>query len=314
MLPSDREDDPDSRCFFNLSEKKVYRLNSVLDGFRGLIHCVGSSYGWLIIWDNKYNPSLLNPFSGAKIQFPSTLTNNIVNPFARKSKELSRWLGIRKAILISDPSRTENFQVAMLYGIGRLAFYKHGESNPWTYGTKNNGEPRYHGITYHKDKLYALYESGIDVWNFGNPNPTKVSTIKLSMSTTLHKHRSDSKNVRCYRNIVESMGELFFVYLLTYYNGSTRAHEIRIYKLNPGENIWEQQENLCGQSLFIANHQIMAVCAGHFPECEENSIYFADESEFGLYKLLINGDVMEPLFQQSKSNNYSLPCWIVPNI
>ncbi|KAH7521845.1 hypothetical protein FEM48_Zijuj07G0075200 [Ziziphus jujuba var. spinosa] len=286
-----------------------------MDGFRGLIHYVGSSYGWLIIWDDKYNPTLLNPFSGAKFALPPTVPRNLVYPSPRKSKELSIWMGIRKAILFSDPSRTEDFLVAMLYGIGRLAFYKHGESSPWTHLTKNSRETRYHGIAYHNDKLYALHELGIDVWDFGYPFPTKVSTIELSRHMTLHKNRSDSKNFRCYRNIVESMGELFFVYLFTFCNSSTstRGHEIRIYKFNPGENTWEQQENLCGRSLFIANHQIMAVCARDFPECEENSVYFADESDLGLYKLPINGDVMEPLFQQRKSNTYSPPCWIVPN-
>nr|XP_024931369.2 putative F-box protein At4g22660 isoform X2 [Ziziphus jujuba var. spinosa] len=63
MLPSDQVDEPNSCRFFSLSEKKVYKLDNVVDGFRGWIFCVGSSYGWLVISDEKDNPSLLNPFS-----------------------------------------------------------------------------------------------------------------------------------------------------------------------------------------------------------------------------------------------------------
>lgn len=316
MLPSDQVDEPNSCRFFSLSEKKVYKLDNVVDGFRGWIFCVGSSYGWLVISDEKDNPSLLNPFSGTKIKLPS-----IIKTTSALLTALLEPRRIRKAILMSDPSRTENFQVAMLYSHYRtilLAFYKHGESNSWIDVVKNGRKANYNSITYHDDKLYAVYESKIDVWNIGNPFPTLVSTIEFSVHITLRKIRPNSMNFRCYEDIVESLGELFYVYLLTFYNVPTsiRAYEIRISKFNFSENRWEEQENLCGRTFFIANHQIMAVCARDFPECEENTVYFADnEREFGLYKLHINDDVMkQPLFQQDKSIKYPLPHWIVPNI
>ncbi|TQE09258.1 hypothetical protein C1H46_005193 [Malus baccata] len=160
MLPAQRRkkrlpSDPDVEeegCFFSLAEEKVYRIKRNV--FRGLrddfywSQCVGSSHGWLAIWNPKAGEIfkeiiyLANPICGESRTLPPLHV-----PF------------ISKVVLSCNPSRNHNFVVVVAShggGVGRLAFYKHGGGN--TAWTKLDfvREHKYCEIAFHNCHLFAL--------------------------------------------------------------------------------------------------------------------------------------------------------------
>ncbi|XP_008781346.1 uncharacterized protein LOC103701151 [Phoenix dactylifera] len=55
--------------FFNVATFFTHNLPQVSNMTRGKI-CFGSSFGWIFLLDYRFNPSLLNPFTGAEIPLP----------------------------------------------------------------------------------------------------------------------------------------------------------------------------------------------------------------------------------------------------
>ena len=133
MLPSDEKDDSTTRCFFNLAENKVYKMKNAFEGFGEDAWCVGSSHGWLVILDDEAIPHLLNPFSRVRIQLPS-IPNELLCPNIDRDYFVRylRKIFIAKAVLLADPSRSNNFGVVVICGsLSRLAFCKKGDTT-WT--------------------------------------------------------------------------------------------------------------------------------------------------------------------------------------
>ncbi|GMY26942.1 putative F-box protein At4g22660 [Fagus crenata] len=152
MLPSDQEHNFTTCRFFNLAENKIYKMKNVFEGLGYDVWCVGSSHGWLVILDDEANPHLFNPFSRVQIQLP-LFTDELANVNnLRKSF-------ITKAILLADPSRSNDFVVVMIYDYdfaSRLAFYKQGDKT-WTKLVGANQD--YCDIICHDNQLYALADN-----------------------------------------------------------------------------------------------------------------------------------------------------------
>ncbi|XP_050374496.1 putative F-box protein At4g22660 [Argentina anserina] len=171
MLRND-QDDNKSCQFFSVEEKRVYTIPNVFEGFHDDC-CVGSSNGWLVIMDKKAALYLLNPISRATIELPDiqTLPDFSIN-FSSDH--------ISKTIVSSDPSRSNNFVVAVLTrqysSLSRFGFYKH-EDKTWKSldGARHRG---YQGIIFHHEQLYALrLNAEVDLWDFGKPVPVKTTYL-----------------------------------------------------------------------------------------------------------------------------------------
>ncbi|XP_060671431.1 F-box protein At2g05970-like [Ziziphus jujuba] len=248
-------------CFFNFAERKVYKLKNVFHGLGfDRARCVGSSYGWLIIFDRaSIHGCLLNPFSGDRIDLPSTAVLSAY-PYKRYG------VYIRKAILSSDPtpplSRTNSsisFSIVIMYGIvlTELAFYN------YQYYKDNN------------NKTWTKFVNGsVEVWDFDDEEeeenclPKKVATFNHPDALPLGNF--PRVNECCYRfYLAKSLdNEILYVFRLfekVFTNNNDNDNvalkykdEFHVYKLDYCGQTWEkivQTFGIDGQALFLGENQ-----------------------------------------------------------
>lgn len=261
--------------------------------------CVGSSHGWLVVFDNMSIPHLLNPITGDIFRLPSM--SSLAQSFDKRR--------VLKAILSSHPLGQNNkkvsivvMYVATLPNNVSLAFYESGQEGKWT---ELDGEHRnYCDVIFHNAQLYAITRnpSTLEIWDFGNSIPIKIMHIRPGVN------KINSAPKRGY--LVESLGEIL------------RVEEFRdIYKLNSTGNKWgwEKVECLGDRVLFLGGNQSMSFSARDLPGCEENLIYFTPShpqnngyrTALGVYSLI--GKVVESLYVIDHSNRYQPPFFIVPH-
>ncbi|TQE09256.1 hypothetical protein C1H46_005191 [Malus baccata] len=334
MLPAQRRkkrlpSDPDVEeegCFFSLAEEKVYRIKRNV--FRGLrddfywSQCVGSSHGWLAIWNPKAGEIfkeiiyLANPICGESRTLPPLHV-----PF------------ISKVVLSCNPSRNHNFVVVVAShggGVGRLAFYKHGGGN--TAWTKLDfvREHKYCEIAFHNCHLFALCsDHSVHVWDFGETynHPKKTMELQPLMAQMVY---GDGDGIR--HRLVESMGEILLVEHgpLLYPSWDEISVPFYVYKLNFDAKRWEKVDSLGDRAIFLVeNLSAMSLSTHKLPELEENSIYFTAEVsdsvrderscdffEFHLGVYNLETKVVKSLYKSGlpgNRNDNSEPVWIVPN-
>lgn len=237
--------------FFNMAENKVHKLDKCISSSNDVL---GSSHGWLI-----QSKSLLNPVTGAVIQLPP-LDLNIV--------------GERKAILTSNPSRSESFFVVVI-SLNGLAYHMHEEhwGSTWTlFGTPDDG---YYDITFHNDSLYAMHERGtLEIWKFlrsGSPEKTAAADVFAGLCRPCVED--------CY--LVESLGEILCVLVVdNCCRGELKSigTKYRVYKIVDGGKRWEEVKTLNDQALFLGWNHSVAISARDFPEWKRNSIYLDNRS------------------------------------
>ncbi|XP_060671383.1 F-box protein At2g26160-like [Ziziphus jujuba] len=232
----------------------VYELNNMFKGF-----LVGSSYGWLVIWDETLIPHLINPFSRAQIQLPlmkSGMINNIV--------------------LSSDPSRTDNFLVAITYStLNRLALCKHGHET-WTELEKKKS---YRNITFRNGQIYT-----VDIWDFqiSDHFPTKVVKIENLYRMTYQWLRIQNKPCELRRTyLVESSGELLIVermsaYSAPYYTTATFGFVVSKLDHDDVKGGCTSLQTLTDRALSVGDKEAISVSTRDFPSLKENSIYFME--------------------------------------
>lgn len=344
MLPSYQENDDLTRCFYSLKDNKVYTIKNAFEDFRGA-WCVGSSHGWLVILMDKKIPHLLNPIFGNKsIELPQipSATSSLIGSNVPCYR-------VAKAVISSDPSRY-NFSVAIIYGMrpSRLAFYNHGDEE-WT---ELNGEHQeYCDIIFHNDQLFALAENGsVEAWDFRKPSPKRSINLQPSAKEVDLRDYTSDERFSTMTYLVESSGEILSVVrcIANYVNHEGKAiHEMDlpnepcspcpyrtlqfyVFKLNFAANKWENMESLRNRALFLGGSQSMSLSTGEVPGCEENSIYFTDDSwdaiewsgheheedahgghDMGVYNL--EEKVVKQFYQVDKWRIDPPPFWIVPN-
>ncbi|CAN6550939.1 unnamed protein product [Malus baccata var. baccata] len=325
-LPSDPDVEEEEGCFFSLVEEKVYRIKRNV--FRGLrddfywSQCVGSSHGWLAIWNPKAGEIfkeiiyLANPICGESRTLPPLHV-----PF------------ISKVVLSCNPSRNHNFVVVVAShggGVGRLAFYKHGGGN--TAWTKLDfvREHKYCEIAFHNCHLFALCsDHSVHVWDFGETynHPKKTMELQPLMAQMVY---GDGDGIR--HRLVESMGEILLVEHgpLLYPSWDEISVPFYVYKLNFDAKRWEKVDSLGDRAIFLVeNLSAMSLSTHKLPELEENSIYFTAEVsdsvrderscdffEFHLGVYNLETKVVKSLYKSGlpgNRNDNSEPVWIVPN-
>ncbi|CAN6726945.1 unnamed protein product [Malus baccata var. baccata] len=325
-LPSDPDVEEEEGCFFSLVEEKVYRIKRNV--FRGLrddfywSQCVGSSHGWLAIWNPKAGEIfkeiiyLANPICGESRTLPPLHV-----PF------------ISKVVLSCNPSRNHNFVVVVAShggGVGRLAFYKHGGGN--TAWTKLDfvREHKYCEIVFHNCHLFALCsDHSVHVWDFGETynHPKKTMELQPLMAQMVY---GDGDGIR--HRLVESMGEILLVEHgpLLYPSWDEISVPFYVYKLNFDAKRWEKVDSLGDRAIFLVeNLSAMSLSTHKLPELEENSIYFTAEVsdsvrderscdffEFHLGVYNLETKVVKSLYKSGLAgnrNDNSEPVWIVPN-
>ncbi|KAL4600976.1 hypothetical protein ACB092_11G238700 [Castanea dentata] len=282
MLPSDQEGDFTTSRFFNLAEKKVYKMKDVFGAFGDDVWCVGSCHGWLVMLDDEANPVLFNPFSRVHIQLP-LIHVEFFNPIDRSEFAQIKKDFISKAILFADPSHSNNFgAVVVIYGtLSSLAYCKQGDTT-WTNFAGEN-------------RLYALRcNCSVEVWEFQSALPTKILSIEPSttlkhvdgklprdkVSTQLYLVKTSSDFLiiqRTIGNFVNAEGD--FSLVCPY-----RTKLFCVYKLDLSKKKLVKVESLKDQAVFLGGNQSLSLSSHDFSECISNSICFTDDpwSEMGV--------------------------------
>ncbi|KAM3746143.1 hypothetical protein ACB098_06G181000 [Castanea mollissima] len=338
MLPSDQECDFTTCRFFNLAEKKVYKVKDVFEAFGDDVWCVGSCHGWLVMLDDEANPVLFNPFSRVHIQLP-LIPVEFFNPIDRSKFAQFKKDFISKAILFADLSHSNNFgAVVMIYGtLSSLAFYKQGDTTWTNFVGDNHG---YYDIICHDNRLYALrYNCSVEVWEFQNALPTKILSIEPSTTPLKHvdsklpkdKTSSDLLIIqRTIGNIVNAEGDVVDEsYLLSSSDTQPLVCPYRtklfcVYKLDWSRKILVKVESLMDQVVFLGGNQSMSLSSHDFSECISNSIYFPDDRwsemdvdylygghDFGLFNL--DDEEIRPIYHFNLEKFDPPPFWITPN-
>ncbi|KAF6141781.1 hypothetical protein GIB67_027959 [Kingdonia uniflora] len=164
------------------------------------MYCCGSTNGWLVYIDNRYNMHLYNPFSGVKFQLPSATTLVPPNPNYRG---FSKYY-VKKAIVSSDPTTSGSETLVLVIYSGecpRLAFCRLGD-NAWTSIESPTRTRSHQDAIFYKGQFYALYSPGaVAICDIG---PFHVRLVEIVSSLT-----SEGPSIKEY--LVESAGELYLV-------------------------------------------------------------------------------------------------------
>ncbi|XP_059631286.1 F-box protein KIB2-like [Cornus florida] len=302
MLPCHHDqDNKNSRCLYNLAEKKVYKQLTNIPKVLGHTRCIGSSHGWLIFLDDqKAIPYILNPFLEVWIELPIfRVTGDIYRTF-------------EKAVLSADPIHSDNtYWVVVIYGVAssKLAFSRCGGSE-WT--ALNGVHQPYCDIIFHNHHIFALGETGsVEIWDF---NTSLIPTKKMDIRPSFPRSKFEFENVLV-READLLLEEDNPMHLVCPY----MTKVFHVYKLDFDLKKWVELEYLGDCMLFLGGNHSISLSHNSFPNWKGNSVYFTDDNwdrmngghDTGRFDLedqrteLINEDDLQKI--------EPAPIWIVPN-
>ncbi|XP_038722082.1 putative F-box protein At4g17565 [Tripterygium wilfordii] len=312
--------DAGSFCFFSTAEEdKIFKIKKH-ESVGRRDRCIGSSNGWLVLWDDRWVPYLLNPFSQVRIQLPSFPW--LQHAHVRQHR-VSRYFLFRKVILLSNPSQDKNnHAVVVIYWnmhsrATKLCFCKNGDRE-WT-DIDGNLEV-YSDIVCHNDMLYAIgKDCSIEAWDCRGPRPIKILSLKPLLESRQQTGMEKFIDGRYHKiknkyYLVESSGKLLLVVRNTYYL-PYRMLYFDVYELDFNEERWVLVESIGDRVLFLGkNHSMSMSAAKSFPGCEGDSIHFTSDYrtnghyEVGVFSL--GRETVKPYTVKVRRP----PLWITPNM
>ncbi|KAL6225388.1 hypothetical protein ACLB2K_004238 [Fragaria x ananassa] len=194
--------------------------------------CVGSSYGWIVMFyreDNSedWKAHFFNPITRASIPIPGTHTL----PEHRHCRTPCR------AIMSSNPSFNKNFVVVVKFRV-RLAYYKHGDEDESWKILKGADYYDDKGFVFHDDLLVASSETVTNVWDFKEYPPL------------LCNHVQSLSDAKPFTYLMESSLTGDILRLIK--EGGNKTLKFSVEKLNLREGgKWENLQGLGYQSLFL---------------------------------------------------------------
>ncbi|XP_048321096.1 putative F-box protein At4g17565 isoform X2 [Ziziphus jujuba] len=266
-------------CFINFAdqEQKRYKVNmykGLGDDYYGP-RCVGSSYGWLIIFDQTSLGCLFNPFTAFCIH-----KGNGEYKYIIKDKAWTRFGGA----FYSDIMCHNNKLYALRFSeCSKIKLENNGQVEVWDF---DDCFP----------KKVATFKPPLPLpHGFLPPSLDFFPVSRCKFYSHMH--------------LVESLGDILFVFLESSRSGIGQDIKefFHVYKLldHDGKR-WEKVENLKGQALFIGENQAISLSAGEFPEWKENSIYVTSYiPHVRVYNL--DEKVLRNLIEY-----FFVPLWIVP--
>ncbi|XP_059630115.1 uncharacterized protein LOC132273101 [Cornus florida] len=339
MLPSEEESDTVSVPFLSLEHNRVGRLKKVPRELHNS-HCIGSSYGWLVLMDENADPFLLNLFSRVRIQLPNkealphihcvkkvsgdrvcviNKPNNIEEPTLISLRDFHKCL-IKKAVLSSSPSQNRNYQSSIYL-------------RPPT-----------------ED---CLLQCGlVEAWGFHGSFPVQTITNQPSYSIQMKREPWYGGRLNTRNYLVETSSDLLLVVRIieqfvrsdvvpVYEEGDLQTDEdgcplilplilphktlqFRVYKLDFGHNNRVEVESLGNCVFFLGGNHSMSLSAHDFPEFKPNSIYFTDDCreqmdedylygghDMGIFNL--DDKSVEPVCHGNLQRIQPPPLWVAPN-
>ena len=268
LLMSGQKDRQKRTCI-SMAEKRAWEME--LPEAQGK-YCWGSFQDWLILVNNprylSIEISLVNPFTGSKINLPST------------------WDFYHKIVLLGLPSQ-EKFVCMLVHNQRReIAFWVLGAQSWFEF--RLVGEPFEDAISYN-ESFYLLSKDN-DICQIDAPSifaaisrdnasaDASVSEIKTQFHkvSMLENHTNDN----VLRYLVESSGEVLLVCRFFSSNPGAilETQNFKVYVLDVGKMSWERVEHLRDRVLFLGK-----CCSRSFSRRELgvpmiNCIYFSNDN------------------------------------
>lgn len=259
-------------------------------GIFAYISCLGSSYGWLILFhEGSKEVSLFNPYTAEAIPLPS-LTPLLDKIEQENGNKPDDGATVEHALLSSDPTLHRDFVVIVFLEAVHLRCVtcRPGERS-WTANPNSifldlrltiPGEdlsfPMMEVVPYGEGRLCAIYGDnrywavlGVDP---GPPGRVKVTAWGRLPSCVPHTIPSA---------LVPSAGELL---LVTWCHertaNATRDLILRVFRFDPGEMgreaVASEVEDIGDRMLFLGKNHSVSVAARDFTGFQGNAIYYVD--------------------------------------
>lgn len=263
--------------FFDLSEKKIYRISQPDPPICNRTWC-GSSNGWLVTMDVASGLLLLNPVTGSQIQLP---------PLA-SLPNMARPCRMARVSWNSSTSRRYTVMLALL-SAPYLA-YTHEGDQCWT---PLEGTRRIVDLVVHNEWFYTLDLDGMVVaWDLTGPSPLVISVI---MPAWLPSKVS-------YGYLVDSESGLLQVWR------ARDEMDFIIFELDLTTEEWIRIEGLGGRALFLDLFCSLCVSSRDLANLRANCIYFTTgylenpRREWGTRRFSFENRSVESIIYNSQSH------------
>lgn len=231
--------------FFNLSERKIYKISQPDPPICNRTWC-GSSSGWLVTMDAVSGLLLLNPVTGSQIQLPSLTT----------LPNMARPCRMAKVSWSSCATSAQHYTVMLaLLSAPYLAFTQEGDE-AWA---SLEGTRRIADLAVQNERFYTLDLDGTVVaWDLTGPSPLMTSVI---MPAWLPSKIS-------YGYLVGSKAGLLQVWR------ARDEMDFRVFKLDLTWEEWVEVESLGDRALFLDLFCSLCVSSRDLANLRANCIYF----------------------------------------
>lgn len=311
LLYAAQDGDPTTATLHRLSTGKLYRISLPEPPPFHTRYVFGSSHGWLAAADEKSNPYLFNPITGAQIDLPPVKTLAHVKFFFTKERvlyghaifdispkspeihlakrpsifkmERTRHTLYMKVELSCDPTEGGNCTAMLMHKPrNQLSFARIGDSR-WTWIVANKRGKQYDDCFYdNKDGVfYAVMCSGeVHAIDLNGPTPVvEVITEAVEFCEGCNKY------------IVRApWGDLLEIwrYHCVPEDGHRKTDKIIVYRIDLNKDrppeIWNdlfEINDLQGNALFVGFGTSFFVMVKDFPMLTPNCIYLShDKAKF----------------------------------
>lgn len=238
----------------------------------------GSSKGWLVIVEENFSVTLLNPFCRVKAR--ERQENSIIRlpPLKPPAKDrgLEAWIKrcnyfVHKTMISEDPIlNADNCIVVVIY-VERLqlAFIRPGKDTTWKYVDERWGENE--EVVHVKDSFYAIN------------NRSQLLSFKIardsSSDVTLAAKEIPRKSVHRSYIVDSNEGLLMVKRFLDWEVDKCVTQKFKIFELNYTKCEWVEKKTLGDIALFVGDNSSVSISASKFSKCQPNCIYFNQDKK-----------------------------------
>ncbi|XP_021816911.1 F-box protein SKIP23-like [Prunus avium] len=289
LISSDKKD---TWKLYDVTNDKVLDLRLRLSNKR----FSGSSKGWLVVVEENYAVTLMNPFSrvkGCKEKENSIISLPPLMHPDQSFKDLNHCLC--KATISTYPIlNADSCIVTVIYGDhDHFAFIRLGQDTNWTYIDDRGLQfPLVEEVVHIGDKVYAVNQRGrllsFDITSESEikcKNFSEEVKNSLRMSSKTYLLNSNEKGLLIVKRHANWEGNVL--------DGKAVTYKFEIFELNFDKHEWIEKETLDDAALFLGNNSSVFVVASKFPGCQPNCIYFNSDwhpanwgpEDFGVYNI-----------------------------
>ncbi|XP_004309709.1 PREDICTED: F-box protein SKIP23-like [Fragaria vesca subsp. vesca] len=262
MISSNTEED--TWNFYNIAEDRVLDMQVSLPNKR---YC-GCSKGWLILVEEDYAVTLLNPFS--RIKGKQEKENSIIRlppliPIIPLRVE-KRDYYVHKAMISGDPilNPKECIIVVINDELSQMAFLRLKDKR-WLH--LDEGWTAIEEIVNVEDKFYAVNNFSqllsINLTKFSNSEDATVAATGIVRDYALRSYLVDSED-----------GLLMVRRISEWDVDKCVTKKFKIFQLNGSKNGWIEKNTLGEYALFVGDNSTISILASKLKNCKPNCIYF----------------------------------------